>query len=551
MKDDESAGLGRRDFVRLGLGAAAALGASGCRSESPGAEEADALWWVHESFELEEATLAGLASAMASGERTSAEITRLYLDRIAALDRAGPKLRAVIEVNPEAEEIARRLDEERASGRVRGPLHGVPILLKDNIDTADRMSTTAGSYALEGHVATRDSQVARKLRDAGAVLLAKANLSEWANFRSSRSSSGWSARGGQCGNAFAVDRNPCGSSSGSAAGTSANFCAAAIGTETNGSIVCPSSINGIVGLKPTVGLVGRSGIIPISHTQDTAGPMGRTVADVAVLLSVLAGPDPRDLATSPASRFADTDYTTFLDPDGLRGARIGVERSYFGVEPAVDDLMEQAIHAMASAGAVIVDPAELATRNRMGGPSDLVLHYEFKADIAAYLEAAGRPNGMGSLEDLIAFNKANADREMPFFGQEIFEECEPLGGLDSLEYLLAKDTAHRLARDEGIDALMDEYSLDAIVAPSTRPAWMIDLVNRDLGSNGAASPAAIAGYPSITVPNGYVFGLPVGVLFFGGAWSEGTLLRIAYAYEQATKHRRAAHLLPTLDLEDA
>jgi amidase len=551
-KDRPAGGLARRDFVKLGVGAAA-LGAAGCVSEpSPAVEaERDPNWWVEASFELEEATLAELADVMTSGQRTSAEITKLYLERIAALDRDGPELRSLIEINPEAEELARQLDLERQSGRVRGPLHGVPIVVKDNIDTADRMSTTAGSFALEGHIASQDSQVAQKLRDAGAILLGKANLSEWANFRSTRSSSGWSGRGGQCANAFAVDRNPCGSSSGSAAATSANFCAAAIGTETNGSVVCPSSVNGLVGLKPTVGLIGRSGIVPISHTQDTAGPMARCVADVATLLTVLAGPDPRDAATRAAARFADTDYTSFLDGDGLNGARIGVERSYFGAEPAVDDLMEEAIRVMAAAGAVIVDPAELATRNRIGGPSQIVLQYEFKADIAAYLEAAGRPNGMATLSDLIAFNDADAKREMPYFAQEVFEECAPLGDLRTTEYQVALGSARRLSRDEGIDALMRDHRLDAIVAPTTRPAWMIDLVNRDLGSNGASSPAAIAGYPSITVPNGYVFGLPVGILFFGRAWSEGTLLRIAYAYEQATKHRHAARLLPTVDLESA
>jgi amidase len=550
-KDEESlARLARRDFIRFGVGAAA-LGSIGCGPGPAPEADSDPLWWVGASFELEEATLAGLAEQMASGQRTSAEITRLYLERIAALDRAGPKLRSLIEINPEAEEIARQLDAERASGRVRGALHGIPIVVKDNIDTADRMTTTAGSYALEGHIAARDSHVAQRLRDAGAIILAKANLSEWANFRSTRSSSGWSGRGGQCGNAFAVDRNPCGSSSGSAAAAAANFCAGAIGTETNGSIVCPSSVNGLVGLKPTVGLIGRSGIVPISHTQDTAGPIARTVADVALLLTALAGPDPLDRATAPAARFAETDYTTFLDADGLRGARIGVERSFFGAEPAVDDLMEDAILAMAAAGAVIVDPAGLATRSRIGRPSNVLLDYEFKADIAGYLEAAGRPNGMATLADLIAFNDGDAKREMRYFGQEVFEECAPLGGLDTPEYLQAKEAARRLSRDEGIDALMEKLQLDAIVAPTTRPAWMIDLVNRDLGSNGASSPAAVAGYPSITVPNGYVFGLPVGILFFGRAWSEGTLLRIAYGYEQATKHRRAARLLPTLDLERA
>ena len=557
MRETERRGLPahptRRDFVRLGaLGAAgAALGPAACAPPDAGDEASTAPWWVGSEFELEEATLADLSGSMASGALTSADIVQLYLERIVALDRSGPRLRSLIEVNPDAEETAERLDGERRAGRLRGPLHGMPVVVKDNIDTADRMTTTAGSLALAGHVAARDSHVVARLREAGAIILAKANLSEWANFRSTRSSSGWSARGGQCANAFAVDRNPCGSSAGSAAAVSANFCAVSLGTETNGSVVCPSSVNGIVGLKPTVGLVSRAGIIPIAHSQDTAGPMTRTVRDAATLLTVLAGPDPRDPATAEAARPARTDYTSFLDEDGLRGTRIGVERSYFGNEPAVDHLMEEALGTMARAGATIVDPANLATRQRIGAPSYRVLLYEFKADLEAYLRDAGNPNGMATLADLIAFNEADAEREMPYFGQEIFEQVVGLGGLDSPDYLEALETARRLSREEGIDALMEEHDLDAIVAPTTRPAWKIDLVNRDMGSAGASGPAAIAGYPSITVPNGYVFGLPVGILFFGRAGSEGTLLRIAYAYEQGTGHRRPARLLPSLDLANA
>jgi amidase len=545
--------LTRREFVRVGaFGAAgAALGTAACGPTDFGEERTGVPWWVDAEFELEETTLAELSDAMASGALGSADITRLYLERIVALDRAGPRLRSLIEVNAEAEEIAGRLDAERRSGRLRGPLHGIPVVVKDNIETSDRMSTTAGSLALEGYLAARDSHVVARLREAGAIILAKANLSEWANFRSTRSSSGWSARGGQCANAFAIDRNPCGSSSGSAAAVSANFCAAALGTETNGSVVCPASVNGIVGLKPTVGLVSRAGIIPIAHTQDTAGPMTRTVRDAATLLTVLAGSDPRDAATAAAAPFAGTDYTSFLDPGGLRGARIGVERSFFGAEPAVDDLMEEALRAMAAAGATLVDPANLATRQRIGAPSYRVLLYEFKADLEAYLEGAGRPNGMATLADLVAFNAANAEREMPWFAQEIFEQAVALGGLDSPEYREALEAARRLSRDEGIDALMEAHRLDAIVAPTTRAAWKTDLVNGDMGSAGASGPAAVAGYPSITVPNGTVHGLPVGILFFGRAWSEGTLLRLAYAYEQATSHRRPARMLPTLDLANA
>ena len=545
--------LDRREFVKVGGLAAAAVAAAGAGACVPAASSraTGEAWWVGQPFVLEEMSVADLQQEMASGERSSVDITRLYLERIAALDREGPRLRSIIETNPDALDIAQVLDDERAAGNVRGPLHGIPIVVKDNVDTADRMTTTAGSFALEGHVAPQDSTIVEKLRQAGAIVLAKANLSEWANIRSTRSSSGWSGRGGQCGNAFAVDRNPCGSSSGSAAAVSANFCAVAIGTETNGSIVCPASVNGVVGLKPTVGLVSRAGIIPIAHTQDTAGPMTRTVGDAAAMLSALVGPDPRDEMSGPAADFVGTDYTTFLDADGLRGARIGVERSYFGAEPAVDTLMEDAIAAMRAAGATIVDPALHPTRDRIGSPSYLVLLYELKAGLAKYLREAGIPNGMGSLADVIAFNRRNAEREMPYFAQEIFEEADLLGGLDSRAYVEAKETARRLSQEQGIDALMDRHRLDAIVAPTTRPAWKIDLVNRDIGSNGSSGPAAIAGYPSITVPNGYVFGLPVGILFFGRRWSEDVLIRLAYAYEQATQHRRAATLVPSLNLVNA
>lgn len=549
-RDSDSAAprdLGRRDFLKAGSAglAAVTLGSTAC---APSAERPrEGTWSADAAFELEERSIAELSAAMTERRLSSIEITRLYLDRIAALDRSGPTLRSLIEVNPDALEIAERLDEEREAGTLRGPLHGIPIVVKDNIDTADRMTTTAGSLALEGHVAAVDSQVAAQLRASGAILLAKANLSEWANFRSTRSSSGWSARGGQCGNAFAIDRNPCGSSSGSAAAASANFCAAAIGTETNGSIICPSSMNGVVGLKPTVGLVSRSGIIPIAHTQDTAGPITRTVTDAALLLSVLVGADARDPMTAPAAGFAGTDYTAFLDPAALRGARIGIERSFFGADAGVDALMEDAIRIMSAAGATVVDDALVATRAQLGLPSGRVLRYEFKADIAAYLEGAGRPNGMATLADLIAFNQANAAREMPWFGQEIFEECVDLGGLDSPEYLTARETARRLSRDQGIDALMDEFELDAIIAPATRQAWKTDLLNGTIGSAGSAGPAAIAGYPSITVPNGYVGGLPVGILFFGRAWSESTLLRLAFAYEQATGHRRPGRMAASVD----
>lgn len=552
-RSDSPGRLDRRGFMKLGAAGAAltALGTPACAPagesrQRPGGGQGD--WWLDQAFELEEVTVAELAEQMASGARSSEEITRLYLDRIAALDRDGPRLRSIIETNPEALEIARALDAERAAGTVRGPLHGVPIVLKDNIDTADGMTTTAGSYALEGHVAAQDSGVAARLRAAGAVLLAKANLSEWANIRSSRSSSGWSARGGQCGNAFAVDRNPCGSSSGSGASVSANFCAAAIGTETNGSIVCPSSINGVVGLKPTVGLVSRAGIIPISHSQDTAGPMTRTVADAAAVLSALAGPDPRDPMTSEAARFEGTDYTRFLDAGALQGARIGIERSHFGNHPEVDRRMEEAIRAMTQAGATIVDDTVIETRREFSQASFQVLMYELKADMAEYLETSGRPNGLATLADIIAFNEANADREMPWFGQELFLLAEEKGDLDSAEYVEALRTAQRLSRAEGIDRVMDAHDLDAIVSPTTGPAWKIDLVTDDGSSYGSSTSAAVSGYPSITVPNGYVFGMPVGILFFGRKWSEDVLIGLAYAYEQATGHRRPGRMPRSLDL---
>jgi amidase len=545
--------LGRRDFVKVsGLGAAAL--AAGCGpapertpTEAPARDE----WWTTQPFELEDKALADLQDGMASGQWTSSRITQLYVERIDLLDRKGPMLRAVIETNPDAPDIAARLDGERRDGRVRGPLHGLPILVKDNVDTADRMMTTAGSRALEGNRPAVDSFVAARLREAGAVILGKANLSEWANFRSTNSSSGWSGRGGQCGNPYAVDRNPCGSSSGSGAGVSANFCAAAIGTETNGSVVCPSSINGVVGIKPTVGLVSRAGIIPIAHSQDTAGPMARTVADAAAVLGALTGVDPRDPATSASEGHAHDDYLQFLDADGLRGARIGVDRTTFGADARVDELMEQALRVMSTAGATIVDPADITTRREAGRASGTVLRYEFKADLNAYLAEHGAPNGMRTLADIIAFNERDREHEMPFFGQEIMIQAEALGGLDSPEYRKALETMRRLSRDEGIDKVMGEHRLDAIVSPTTKAAWLTDLVNHDGSSAGSSGAAAIAGYPSVTVPNGYVLGLPVGILFFGRAWSEPTLLRLAYAYEQLTGHRRAPKLPRSLDLRNA
>lgn len=551
-KKTEARGLDRRTFLKTSaVGGAAALTGVGtsCAPTDDSLQRSHSNpGWDIPDFELSEVTIQQLREGQESGRWTAQSITQAYLDRIEALDGKGPTLRSVIETNQDALDLAAELDGEREAGNVRGPLHGIPIILKDNIDTHDGMTTTAGSFALEGSVPLEDSWVAARLRASGAILLGKANLSEWANFRSTRSSSGWSGRGGQCRNPFALDRNPCGSSAGSGASASANFATAAIGTETNGSVVCPASANGVVGIKPTVGLVGRSGIIPISHTQDTAGPMARTVADAAALLSALTGTDPRDPATRASEGNTQTNYTQFLDPAGLQGARIGVARGFFGFDPEVDALMEDVIVAMREAGAVIVDPADIPSGRRMGGPAYQVLLYEFKAGMADYLGALGPSAPARSLADLIAFNEANSDREMAYFGQEIFLEAEAKGPLTEPEYLEAKELARRLSQEEGIDQVMDEHSLDAMIGPTGGPAWTTDLVNGDHFTGSSSSPAAISGYPNITVPAGFVFGLPVGVSIFGRAWSEAKLIRIAYAFEQATKHRREPQFLPTLNL---
>jgi amidase len=533
MSNDEE-GWNRRDFILAGsVGGLAAVAAC---SVSPTGESPKST--AEAKFELEEMDIQGLQQAMESGRLSSEEITGLYLGRIEALDRQGPALRAMIEVNPEAASIAAALDKERREKGSRGPLHGIPIVLKDNIDTADRMTTTAGSYALEGSIAPKDSFVAEKLRRAGAILLAKANLSEWANFRSERSSSGWSGRGGQCRNPYVLDRNPCGSSSGSAVGTSANLCAASIGTETNGSIVCPSNANGVVGLKPTVGLLSRTGIIPISHTQDTAGPITRTVTDAALMLGLLAGVDPADPATRASQGKALSDYRTALDPKALSGARIGVVRRFFGFHDKVDALMDEALATMKRLGAEIIDPVEIASPRKYGEASYQVLLYEFKADLNAYLAALGDRAPIHSLEELIKFNEEHADTEMPFFGQDTLIESQEKGPLTSPEYLKALKSARTLTREEGIDKVMNDSKLDALVAPTGGPAWTTDLVNGDHFLGGSSSPAAIAGYPNITVPAGFVHGLPVGISFFGRAWSEARLIGFAYAFEQETHLRR-------------
>jgi amidase len=498
-------------------------------------------------FALEEATVAQLQEWMREGRYTSEALTRLYIERIEAIDRHGPRLNAIIELNPDALAIAARLDRERAEGRVRGPLHGIPVVIKDNIDTADRMMTTAGSLALVGAPALKDAFLVERLREAGAVLLAKTNLSEWANFRSSKSASGWSGRGGQTKNPYALDRNPCGSSSGTGAAVAASLAAVGIGTETDGSVVCPASANGLVGFKPTLGLVSRSGIVPIAHSQDTAGPMTRTVADAAVLLGAIAGLDPADDGTAGARDRIAADYTTFLDAGGLKGARLGVARKKVtGSSPAADRLFERAIADLRRLGADIVDPADIGSIGEYDDSEFEVLLYEFKADLNKYLATrTGVP--IRTLKEAIEFNETHKDREMPFFGQEIFLMAEAKGPLTDEAYLKALEKNLKLSR-EGIDGVMKAHGLDAIVMPTLYPAWTTDLINGDHYLGGSSTAAAVSGYPTITVPMGDHYGLPVGLTFVAGAWSEGTLIKLAYAYEQGTKHRKAPKLLPTLEL---
>jgi amidase len=481
-------------------------------------------------FAFEEATLDDLTAKLVSGELTSQALAEAYLERIDAIDRAGPVLRSVIEVNPDALEIAGALDVERAAGRVRGPLHGIPIMVKDNVDTADRMQTTAGSFALADSRPARDAPLVTMLRDAGALLLGKTNLSEWANFRSSRSSSGWSARGGQCRNPYVLDRSPCGSSSGSGTAVSANLCAVAVGTETDGSIICPSSLNGLVGIKPTVGLVSGEGIVPISHTQDTAGPMARTVADAAVLLAAMA----------------NMEVPFQLDPSAIRGARIGVARNMAGFHKPVDAVFEDALAAIRDLGAELIDPADVPHATDLQEPEWELLKYEFKADVASYLTTVGG-DVPTTLAGLIAFNVANADAEaLGVFGQDIFEEAEEKGPLTDAAYLELLATCRRLSRDEGLDAVLAEHTLDAVVAPSGSPAWIIDHVLGDHYVGGNTSPAAVSGYPSITVPMGSVAGLPVGISFLGGSRTESRLIGLAFAFEQATAHRTSPTFRTTI-----
>jgi amidase len=547
----EPLGLSRRELLRTSLAGGvllATLPALGCASKMRRTESNDALGLdAPAPFELEEMSATELQAAMTSGKYTSRRIVELYLARIEAVDRAGPKLNSILEINPDALKIAGELDRERKSGRVRGPLHGIPVVIKDNIDTADGMMTSAGSLALLDAPARSDAGLVRRLREAGAVIIAKANLSEWANIRSTRSTSGWSARGGLTRNPYALDRNTSGSSSGTGASIAASLGTLGIGTETDGSIVSPSSMNGLVGIKPTVGLVSRSGIVPISHSQDTAGPMCRTVRDAALLLSVIAGADPRDEATAASAGHIDADYSRHCDAAGLKGARIGVVRQLFNAGPFVDEVMERALAALTAAGAILVDPVEIPTLAEIDGPELEVLLHELKADLEAYLATRGPTCPHKSLTDLIRFNETNRGREMPYFGQELFLRAEKKGPLSTPEYVEALSKCRTLSREQGLDKALTEHQLDALIAPTGSPAWVTDLVNADHYVGGSSTLSAVAGYPAITVPAGHVFGLPVGITFMGAAWSEAKLVRLAYSFEQATRARKAPRFRRTAD----
>jgi len=538
----------RRTFLRTGLTGGIAVAAFPALAGTDEAAASPLPSPEVKPFELDEMTIAELQKGMSTGRYTARSITQKYLTRISAIDKKGPTLNSIIELNPDALKIADELDKERKAKEPRGPLHGIPVLIKDNIDTADRMATTAGSLALVGSKPLADSFLVQRLRAAGAIILGKTNLSEWANIRASRSTSGWSGRGGLTRNPYALDRNCSGSSSGTGSAVAASLCAVGVGTETDGSIVSPSSLCGIVGIKPTVGLVSRTGVIPISHTQDTAGPMTRTVRDAAILLSALAGIDPEDKATEESRGRSFADYTQFLDPKGLQGVRIGVVRRYFGFHGAVDALMNEAFDTLKKNGAVIVDPADSDALGQLGDAEGIVLQYDLKADLNAYLARLGPGAPVHSLKEIIEFNERNKNTEMPYFGQETFIKAEARGPLTDKEYIEARDKNLRLSRAEGIDAVMDKFKLDALIAPTESPAWVTDLVTGDHFLCSSSTAAAVAGYPHITVPAGFIFGLPVGISFFGRAWSEPVLIKLAYAFEQATKHRRPPRFLPTADL---
>lgn len=542
--------MNRRQFLRGGAAAAA----TASLASLPVTSQAHAQGFLDTGFDdLLEVTIADLQARMAAGTLTALELVQRYNARIEAVDRHGPRINAVLELNPDAEDIAAALDKERREHGPRGPLHGIPLFIKDNIDTHDRMHTTAGSLALLGSTPPLDATVAKRLRDAGVVLLGKLNMSEWANFRSNNASSGWSGRGGQCLNPYALDRTPCGSSSGSGASVAANLCAAALGTETDGSILCPAGTNMVVAIKPTLGLTSRAGVIPIAHSQDTVGPFGRTVADAATVLGSMVGVDPRDPATSASAGKFFTDYRPFLDPQGLKGARIGVIRQVFaGFQDKVDAVYNQALEAMAQAGAILVDPADLPDAQEIStSPDELtVLLFEFKQDLNAYLAARGDPT-IHTLQDLIAFNQSHAKEELPFFDQGLFLQAQAVDLNDPTtiaNYQKALDHDHHLGRDQGIDAVLQQFNLDALVAPTNPVPWKIDLLDGDHSLGGSSTPTSLAGYPAINVPAGFSFGLPIGITFMGTAWSEPTLIKIASGFEAVTHARKLPTFLPASTL---
>ncbi len=532
----------RRTFLKNSVATGTILSINSCQSTDP---EEKTAFTSYDEFSLNEMTISEITAAYEKGEMNCEQVTELYLKRINSIDKDGPFLNSVIELNPDALSRAKILDADRRRGKIHGPLHGIPILLKDNIDTAGNMMTTAGSLALEGNYVPKNARVAQKLEDGGAIILGKTNLSEWANFRSTRSTSGWSGKGGQTRNPFILDRNPCGSSSGSGVAVSANLCLASIGTETNGSVVCPSSVNGIVGLKPTVGLVSRAGIVPISHSHDTAGPMARTVTDAAIMLGALTGIDSDDDYTKKSEGKGLTDYTPFLQKNSLRNKRIGVARHFFGFHDQVDQLMERAIYDMKNLGANLIDLDKDDLNGNSGQDAYEVLLYEFKHDLNKYLENCPSSVRVRSLKQLISFNIDNREKEMPYFGQEVFVAAQEKGDLNDDTYKRALENVLTSNGPEGIDRMLANYEIDAIIAPTGAPAWPIDVINGDHFMGGSSSPAARSGYPNITVPMGFIHDLPVGISFFAEAFSESKLISFAYAYEQATKHRKAPKFIPT------